>query len=249
MNKELVLTKVRNLLQLYSFGNLGDTTMPEDTHPVLGNQEEKLLYYTLPMALNYQRDSYKLWEAAKKTWEDTQVVFDLKWVSKHTEGELRKRLLKHKLALQPNKHIDTWKRISITIYKNWGSISELIEQSNRNYLELRELVQKKYKKSFPYLSGPKIFNYWSYILTKYCDIDLENRNYIEIAPDTHVLQASVKLGVIKSEDIDKISREEVSSIWRELLKGTDIDPIDVHSPLWFWSRGGFKLGDKKQFYF
>jgi len=40
--------------------------------------------------------------------------------------------------------------------------------------------------------------------------------------------------------MSKLSREEVSKIWRKLLEGTGIDPIDVHSPLWFWSRSGFK---------
>ncbi|KUK76927.1 MAG: Uncharacterized protein XD93_0643 [candidate division WS6 bacterium 34_10] len=243
MNKELILTKVRKLLDLYSSGNLGDTTMPEGTHPVFNNQEEKLLYYTFPMALNYQRNSYKLWEAAKQTWEDetTKQIFDIKWVSEHTEEELREKLLKYKLALQPNKHIDTWKRISETIYSNWRSISKLIEWSEEDFLYLKELIQKQHKKGFPYLSGPKIFNYWSYILTEYCDIELKYRNFIEIAPDTHVIQASVRLGVIEEDDISKLSREEVSKIWRSLLEGTGIDPIDVHSSLWFWSRGGFKV--------
>jgi hypothetical protein len=243
VNKNLVIQKVKSLLHKYTSGELGNTTMPEDTHPLLNNQEEKLLFYTLPMALNYQRNSYNLWEVAKQTWEDenTRKVFDLEWVSKSDEEDLRKRLLKYKLALQPNKHIDTWKRISTTIYENWDSISGLITESENDYLKLRDIVQNRYKNGFPYLSGPKIFNYWSYILTKYCDVDLKHRNQIEIAPDTHVLQASVKLGVISKKDITNISRGEVSKIWRKLLEGTDIDPIDVHSPLWFWSRGGFKV--------
>ena len=185
MNKELILSKVHKLLELYSSGNLGDTTMPEDTHPTFNTQEKRLLYYTLPMALNYQRNSYKLWEAAKQTWEDedTKQVFDIKWVSQHTEEELRERLLKYKLALQPNKHIDTWKRISTTIYENWEGISSLIAYCDNDYQKLKEIIQKEYKKGFPYLSGPKIFNYWSYILTGYCDITLKHRNFIEIAPD------------------------------------------------------------------
>jgi hypothetical protein len=243
MNKKLVLNKIHKLLDLYSSGQLGDTTMPEDTHPTLKTQEQKLLYYTLPMALNYQRNSYKLWEAAKQTWEDenTKHIFDIKWVSENSEKELRKKLLQYKLALQPNKHINTWKRISQTIYTNWKTISNLIDKSDENYLQLKEIVQGKYKKGFPYLSGPKIFNYWSYILTEYCDVELKNRNFIEIAPDTHIIQASIKLGILNEDDSKKLSREEISIIWRKLLKGSSIDPIDVHSPLWFWSRGGFKI--------
>lgn len=237
------IERVNTLLQAYKDGLLGDTTMPEESHPIFHNQEEKLLYFTLPMALNYQRNSYKLWEAALKTLDDdeTKIIFDLKTASQPNTEILRSGLLKYKLALQPNKHIDTWNRISKTVYENWGSISSLLESSDYDFLKLKEIVQNRYKKSFPYLSGPKIFNYWAYIIQEYADVKLENREYIEIAPDTHVIQASVKLGVISEKEASKISREEISHRWRNSLHGSGIDPIDVHSPLWFWSRNGFKL--------
>jgi hypothetical protein len=62
-----------------------------------------------------------------------------------------------------------------------------------------------------------------------------------------VLQASIKLGVISKEDSRKMTRDEISNTWRQILADTNIDPIDVHSPLWFWSRSGFeyKLSDKE----
>jgi len=66
------------------------------------------------------------------------------------------------------------------------------------------------------------------------------RSYVEIAPDTHVSQESIKLGVINKNDVEKLKREDISKIWRELLEETSIDPIDVHSPLWFWIRSGFE---------
>lgn len=217
--------------------------MPEDTHPQLTNQEETLIFYTLPMALNYQRNSYKLWEAATATHKDpaTRSVFAIEESANMPTELLREKLTKHKLALQPNKHIDTWQRISQTINTNWGSITTLITEADSDYLKLRDILQREYKKGFPYLSGPKIFNYWSYILTQYCGVTLENRNYIEIAPDTHVIQASIRLGVLTKQGAEKMSREEISQRWREILDGSGIDPIDVHSPLWFWSRGGFEF--------
>jgi hypothetical protein len=49
-------------------------------HPDFGGDEEKrLVFFTLPMALNYQRNSYKLREAATQTYEDTETarVFDI----------------------------------------------------------------------------------------------------------------------------------------------------------------------------
>jgi hypothetical protein len=108
-------------------------------------------------------------------------------------------------------------------------------------LQLKEIVQKKHKKWFPYLSWPKIFNYWSYILWEYCDIELKNRQYVEIAPDAHVKQCSIKLWVITEKEAELIKTEELSEKWRNILKWTDILPIDMHSPLWFWSRNNFEF--------
>jgi hypothetical protein len=233
----------KKLLQAYRNGDLGQTKMPEDSNPgFTGEQlESRLAYFTLPMALNYQRDSYKLWESALKTWIDTEtrVVFDVALVSEMSEEKLRRLLTKYKVALQPNKHIDTWKRIATTIASEWGSCTNFIQSTNSDFLKLKEIVQVKHKKQFPYLSGPKIFNYWSFILGEYGTITLKNREYIDIAPDTHITQGSILLGVITKEEATKLSKEEISERWRVLLKGSEITPIEMHSPLWFWSRNGF----------
>ncbi len=243
MENDLLIKKIRNIIKAFNTGVLGEIIMPEDTHPKFKNKEENISFFTLPMALNYQRNSYKLWEAATKTFDDpdTNSLFDLGKVVKLSDDDLRKALLKYKLALQPNNHIKIWKTISSTIHSEFGSFEKLLEKTESDFLNLKEIVQVKYKKGFPYLSGPKIFNYWSYILTMYADIPLKNRSYIEIAPDTHVIQASVKLGVISKEEVQKISRDMLSKKWREILRDTKIDPIDVHEPLWFWSHTDFKF--------
>ena len=234
--------KSLDLHTAYQKGLLGDQTMPEDTHPDFSNQEERLVFFTLPMALNYQRNSYKLWEAATATFNDieTKNIFSTKRSSEMSREDLRRLLLKHKLALQPNKHTDTWTSIGNTISQNWGSISELLQAADYDFLQLQRLIQVKHKKGFPYLSGPKIFHYWSYILSEYCDIKLTNREFIQIAPDTHVIQCSIKLGVLTEEQAKSMSRDEISELWRSILTGTELSPIDMHAPLWFWSRNGFR---------
>ncbi len=231
------------LIKAYKEGLLGQTKMPEDCNPLFSDfdTEQRLSYFTLPMALNYQRDSYKLWESALKTFNDpdTRFVFDIHEVTNRTEDEVRTALMKYKVALQPNKHINTWKSISKTITTNWGSVENLIKASNGDFLILRNIVQQDYKKGFPYLSGPKIFNYWSFILGEYGKVKLSNKEYIDIAPDTHITQCSVLLGVITQDEADKLSKDEISERWRKLLSGSGITPIEMHPPLWFWSRNGF----------
>jgi hypothetical protein len=240
----LIAENCKRLIDAYKNGLLGDTTMPEESNPgfTVKEKEQRFSYFTLPMALNYQRNSYKLWEAALATYKDakTNVVFDVKWVANNSEEVLRRKLLKHKLALQPNKHVNTWFRVANTVHNNWGTFSNLFDSIENDFLKLKDIVQKEHKKGFPYLSGPKIFNYWSHILIEYAGLSLENTEYIEIAPDTHVMQASVRLGLITKGEAEAMSKEDVNKRWRGVLKDTGITPIEMHSPLWFWSRSGFE---------
>lgn len=235
--------KCRALLEAYKSGKLGQTRMPEDSNPGFDSHEGelKIAYFTLPMALNYQRDSYKLWEAALNTYNDpeTKFVFNIEKVCKVSENELRVALTKYKLALQPNKHIRTWKTLARTIYDNWSTLSNLFKNVDNDFLKLRQLVELDYKKGFPYLSGPKIFNYWSFIVGTYGGVKLNNRDFIEIAPDTHITQCSVKLRVITKKESENLTKDDISLRWRKLLAGSGISPIDMHPPLWFWSRNGF----------
>ena len=242
--KKEIISNCRVLLEAYRNGKLGYMAMPEDSSPdfTKDENEARLVYFTLPMSLNYQRDSYKLWEAALKTYNDseTKAVFDIPSAAELSEDDLRNLLTKYKVALQPNKHIATWQKISKTISMNWGSIGNLLKSADHDFLKLKELVQKQYKKGFPYLSGPKIFNYWSFIIQEYGKIELKNSEYIEIAPDTHITKCSVRLGVITKQESELLSKEEISERWRELLRGSGINPIQMHPPLWFWSRNNFQ---------
>ncbi len=248
MNKDL-LKNCKTLIDAFKSGKLGQTVMPEDSSPDFSDtdKEFRIAYFTLPMALNYQRDSYKLWESALKTFNDadTRFVFDVKAVSKASEDEVRKALMKYKVALQPNKHVNTWRIIAKTIHEEWGSFTKFFETIDSDFINLKQLVKVEHKKGFPYLSGPKIFNYWSFIISTYGKIGLNNRDQIEIAPDTHITQCSVKLGVISPEEATNLTKDAISERWRDLLKNSGIDPIDMHPPLWFWSRNGFTFNLNK----
>lgn len=243
MNKELLIQTCHELIAAFENGELGQTEMPENANPFTPGMKSGLFYayFSLPMALNYQRNSYDLWKFALATFNDpnTRDVFDVKAVTKMSTDELRKKMLKYKVALQPNKHVETWRKISETVWTNWGCFESLIAYVDNDYLRLKQLMQNDFKRGFPYLSGPKIFNYWCYILTQYCNVEMKNAEYIEIAPDTHITKCSVKLGVINEEEAETLSKDQISERWRLLLAGSGINPIDMHAPLWFWSRNGF----------
>ena len=244
-NQTFDMNKVYLLLDAYKAGLLGGEKMPEDENPVLDkSSKENYLYFTLPMALNYQRNSYTLWESANKTYNDidTADVFDTKTVVAMDEQILREKLVRYKVALQPNKQPIIWRTICETIENEFhGDIRLLFSENDYSVKRIKEYIAKN-KKKFPYLGGNKICNYWLYVMEQYTDVKFVDRENITVAPDTHVIQASERLGIISTEGVAQGNVQEiVANRWQEILKGTDLVPIDVHTPMWLWSRGKFSV--------
>lgn len=122
-----------------------------------------------------------------------------------------------------------------------GDIRNLFVINGYSVKRIKEYIQNN-KKDFPYLGGNKICNYWLYVLEQYTDIKFVDRENITVAPDTHVIQASQQLGVITAEESQLASVQTLlAERWESLLKCTDLKPIDVHTPMWLWSRGKFKV--------
>ena len=244
MNKKEILKQVEKLLQMYKNGLLGGEVMPEDGNPHFKiNSLENYNYFTLPMALNYQRNSYKLWESANLTWKDnsTRFVFNTKLVSKSSIEDIKKSLTKYKVALQPNKQPEIWIKLCNTINELFdGDIRNLFKNNGYDINLIKNYVQKQNKSKFPYLSGNKICNYWLYVLYQYTDIKFKNLEALKIAPDTHVVKATHRLGLINDRELELNNVQTiVIDRWNELLKFTPYKPIDLHTPLWLWSRNGF----------
>ena len=241
MKKTVDMTQIYALVEAYKQGRLGGEKMPEDENPHLDiSSKENYIYFTLPMALNYQRNSYVLWECANKSYADNEIrdIFNPKAVISMEEDQLRGKLLKYKVALQPNKQPKIWKTICETIENDFaGDIRNLFSENDYSVEKIKKYMEKN-KKRFPYLGGNKICNYWLYVMEQYTDVIFTDRENITVAPDTHVIQASERLGVISSEEINAGNVQEiVAQRWKEILKETDLVPIDVHTPMWLWSRG------------
>lgn len=245
MVKQEIFEKLDKLYKMWKAGELGGEFMPEDSNPNLEKSSlSNYLYFTLPMALNYQRNSYKLWESAKLTFEDkeTNFVFDIDEVLTSDANKVKFALTKYKVALQPNKQTEIWIKLCRTFKEKFnGDIRILFKNCDYDVNKIRNFIQIEHKKDFPYLSGNKICNYWLYVLYQYTDLKFKNREDLSVAPDTHVIQASNKLGLITNEEISKGNVQTiVAKRFAEFLKGTKYCPIDIHTPLWLWSRNGFK---------
>ncbi len=169
-----------------------------------------------------------------------QRVFDSKSVCNMEEERLREYLVEYKVALQPNKQPIIWRTICETIeFEFAGDIRNLFKEKNYSVSQIKEYIVRN-KKKFPYLGGNKICNYWLFVLEQYTDVHFVDRENISVAPDTHVIQASARLGLVSEEELLQANVQEVVvKRWQELLQETALVPIDVHTPLWLWSRGKF----------
>ena len=243
MNKQDVLLQVDKLIKLYNEGVLGGENMPEQENPALDiGSKENYLYFTLPMALNYQRNSYVLWECANRLYAKHPELFDCGTVVKISDNKLREILVEYKVALQPNKQPIIWKTLCRTFNNDFNGDVRLFFQKMDYKVENIEKYILEHKKDFPYLGGNKIRNYWLYVMEQYTDAKFVDRENISVAPDTHVVQASERLGVITKEELSLSNVQLlVAERWKEILSETDYDPIDIHTPMRLWSRGKFQI--------
>lgn len=244
MNKNKILEKVNKLIIMYKNGLLGGEVMPEDANPNFEKEALKnYLYFTLPMALNYQRNSYTLWESALKTYNDleTRFVFNPKMCLEKSFDEVQYALTKYKVALQKQKQTEIWLKLCETFVELFdGDIRKLFDIMDNDVDKIRNFIQKDNKKKFPYLSGTKICNYWLYVIYQYTDRKYKNIENLTVAPDTHVCKATYKLGLISEDEFNSNNVQQiVIDKWQKLFKNTEYKPIDIHTPLWLWSRNGF----------
>lgn len=233
-----MLDRVIRLYDFYKQGLIPTLASHEVNPGHTKGSKENYLYFTLPVCINFQRSSPAMWASALKTYEDlnTRYLFDPHEVSKRGFEEIQSGLIKHKLALQKNKHTQIWITISKTLAENFdGDPRKVLIEGENDVVKILHILQKQKKNLFPYLSGPKMANYWLYILSHYTDCELKNMSELSIIPDTHVIQSTIKLGITYKEETPEV----VAKLWKDLLKDSPITPVQMHPVLWNWSRNNF----------
>lgn len=238
-NKKALLKKIRKLKQMYDSDLIPKLHLHEVNPGLPKDARINYLYFTLPVSINFQRSSPAMWKAALETFNDPEkrYLFHPEKVVGTPRAQIQEHLLKHRLGLQKNKHTDVWIKLCQTFHLNYqNDPREFLQKFKYDVSQIVPAVRKELKKDFPFLSGAKMSNYWLYILHNFTDVKLLNLNEISIIPDTHVIQCTQVLGLSnRTENPDK-----VAMLWKDLLQGTDLIPIDLHPILWNWSRAGFK---------
>lgn len=238
MPKTRQLERIKVLHRNFTQGLIPTLAQHEVNPGLAKGSRENYLYFTLPPCINFQRSSPAMWSSALRTWEDpetNELFFPERVVATDLE-KVRSDLAKHGLSLQRNKHTEIWTRISQTLHDHFDSDPRrVMEAGEFDAGRILQMIRVDRRDLFPYLGGPKLANYWLYILSRYTDLKLTNMHEISIIPDTHVIQCSIRLGLVGSD----ATSEQVAEAWKELLKDSELTPVDMHPVLWNWSRNGF----------
>ncbi|WP_456426545.1 N-glycosylase/DNA lyase [Desulfurobacterium sp.] len=229
---------------IFSFKELPDDEIKKVP---LKDREKLIAVLSLVTALDYMRDAKKLWESAVETLKDKELqwIFSPKEVVKRGRNELKKALLKHRIAMRKDKDTDIWWNISQTIAGEFGG-SFLSFFDSFNYMvdeTYRKIDDKKWHEKFPNLSGRKIFPHWIRILKeKVEDLPFENVGKLPIPVDVHVTRATFTTGCItgsyRAKSITATVRKLVIKVWDEALKDEGIPPVSMFRPLWLLSKHG-----------
>jgi hypothetical protein len=193
------ILKIYNALQN---GTLKKLEQHEVNPGLPKDSRENYLYFFLSCTINFRRSSPALWKSSLATWSDpeTNYVFFPEKIIEESFENVQKAMVKHKLAIQTNKHPDIWLKISTTLNKHYqNDPRKLLEEGNYEIAKLIPLLQKEKKALFPYLSGIKLSNYTMAILNWYTDAQFNDMYNLSIVPDTHVIQSSVKLGIVEGK--------------------------------------------------
>lgn len=236
----------------------GRTDMPEDTTPdnVKIGSIEHILFLTLTVSIDYQRDAPSLWDSSRKTFDDpeTRYLFDPKQLHEIPIKKIAEDMQKYKLSKKPQKDANIWRTVGVTFYKKWGGnpcnfLENCGWDSNIILKHLREdthAYNGKQIADYPYLCGPKIGPLWLRMLRDNAGItQLRNLEVCPIPVDIHVARATLTTGIVKGSTEIRLTDlfEYIRKAWFESVKGLSIMnrpmiALDVDEALWHLSKYG-----------
>ncbi|MCD6134542.1 MAG: hypothetical protein J7J25_03370 [Candidatus Omnitrophica bacterium] len=242
----------------------GKTEMPEDLIPagIKKGSIEHIIFLTLTVAIDYQRDAPSLWESSRKTFNDpkTNYLFNPKLLSEASFEKVANDMQKYKLSKKPDKDARIWQTIGTTFYKKWrGNPINFLENCRWDALNILKcletdshLYNEEIVPDYPYLRGPKIGPLWLRMLKDNAGITLlRNLDKVPIPVDIHVARATLAIGIVRGSVKTKLDKlfEYIRKAWFESVKGLNIRnrqmiALDLDEPLWHLSKYGCSKRDK-----
>ena len=246
-------------------GILGRTEMPEDLtpHGVQRGSLEHLLFLTLTLSIDYQRDAVALWQSSRQGFEETETryLFDTKSLHEASPRQITADMQIHRLSKKPKKDAHIWRTVGVTFFKKWdGDPRNFLESCNWDSLAILEglkndthIYNKRPVTDYPYLRGSKIGPLWLRMLRDNAGIEqLKFLDKVPIPVDIHVARATLATGVIRGNIRGQLHDlfEDVRTAWAESVKGLNAKDrpmiaLDVDEPLWHLSKYGCTYRDRE----
>ncbi len=223
--------------------------LPESRPPARAapGSYERVMFYTLTVAIDYQRKASDLWDSARKTMDDESVqwVFHPGTVSKKTPQELVEALSKHKLSKKTNKDADIWRTICLSFLELFdGDPRKLFEKYDHDARQIFDVMRNKYGKKFPYLAGStgtsKILSLWIRIMHKEAQIPFKRLELVPIPIDIHTARATITSGCIAGDfEGSFVELAEIAKkAWMEACDNSGYYPLQLDEALWNLGRFG-----------
>jgi len=246
----------------------GRTEMPEDLMPkgIVRGSLEHILFITLTVTIDYQRDADLLWESARRTYEDpeTRYLFHLKSLADTNLNKIKRDMGKYKLSKKHNKDPEYWKTVGESFFKKWnGDPRNFLRNCGwsaplalQNLKKRSHVENGKKKKDFPYLSGDKIGPLWVRMMRDNAEIEeLHHLERVPIPVDRHIARATLSIGIVRGYYKGNLNQifETIRKAWFESVEGLTINgremiALDVDEPLWHLSKYGCTDRDKNSGY-
>jgi hypothetical protein len=242
-------------------GIFGRATMPEDEPPpgVERGSLEHVIFITLTVSIDYQRDAHELWAVSRAAYAnpDARYLFVPQEVHEAGFAKFKADLKDCGLARKPQNDARTWYTVAVTFLKKW-------EGDPRRFLDdcgwdgpivLRRLGEDTHPErsrqvpDYPFLRGPKIGPLWLRMLRDNVGLDLIGLDKVPIPVDVHVARATFTTGVLTGsyDGPVKDAFEEVRTAWRDAAVGLLVGErpmiaLDVDEALWHLSKFGCSPG-------
>jgi hypothetical protein len=247
----------------YSVGIHGECDVPEDEPPknVIIGSLEHILFLTFTVAIDYQRDAHKLWQNARKTFEDpyTAYLFNPKSLHKTPFESIVLDMQRYGLSKKPTRDAQIWKRVGTTLCTKWsGDPRNFIKDCGWDCPTIlnrlkndTHILNGSGVPDYPFLRGDKLGPLWVKVLRDSAGLDrLHNLRYVPIPVDIHVARATLSLGVVHGKFSGRLTDlfSYIRAAWFEsvcglFVKDRDMIALDADEPLWHLSKYGCSYRD------
>jgi len=239
-------------------GIFGHNVMPEDLTPrgMKPGSLDHVLFLTLTVSIDYQRDAPQTWASARQTYEDpdTRYLFHPQSLSEASSSKIIEDLQKYGLSKKPKQDAFIWHTVGVSFYKKWdGDPRKFLENCDWDAPMIlarlkgdQHLANNRFTWDFPFLRGDKIGPLWVRMLHDSAGLQqIKNFDKVPIPVDIHIARASLMLGIIKGEYDGNFTQfpDMIRNIWAECtkecnFKGRPMIALDLDEPLWHLSKYG-----------